>query len=74
MIRINIFENIVSKICHKKSAQSEEIGKKSHNVNFFCENPNPAQSVKRTKGNCTKLLFYFTRSMHTHRSHLKSEM
>ena len=28
------------------SAQSEEIGKKSHNVNFFCENPNPAQSVK----------------------------
>ena len=34
MIRINIFEN--------KSAQSEEIGKKSHNVNFSCENPNQA--------------------------------
>ena len=49
MITINISENIFSKICHKMSAQSEEIGKKSHNVNFFCENPNPAQSVKRTK-------------------------
>ena len=54
MIRINIFKNIFSKICHKKSAQSEEIGKKIAQCEFFCENPNQAQSVKRTKRNRTK--------------------